>query len=125
MLVSLAAMKLLQFRGLLMKECERLDNPVVAACDKDQLRVLTDAEAVEYTRQQIEVGWRKARRYVRHQLQIDSTHLDEEQRSMLERSVLVNGRKLQALRAEERRQRAIERQKIRDADERDAKRLAM
>lgn len=64
----------------------------------DQVRILTDAEAVEHNQKQTERGRRKmTRAFVRNRA-VDVSQLSEEQKQTHERQLLNQGRMLQAMR---------------------------
>lgn len=88
----------LRLRHQIEVECKFRNYPVTVAVVRGVLRVLTDSEAVEYNARQFEKGIRSSGRAFGRQQRVDVRQLTTEERVANERSLLLAGAQLLALR---------------------------
>lgn len=90
------ALKLLGLKEQVEDELEARGRPIVAKCEQDGIRILTDEDARPYTEQQFKIGARKLRRAHLKTCLIDSSNLTVEDRQRLESQMIIQGAKLAA-----------------------------
>lgn len=93
------AFAILNAKAVIEKELDRIGYPVVIKAEGDGLRLLTDAEAVEYSATRHRNLTTQLRRsHVRSVAAIDVRQLSAEQLRRHERDVIARSRELQAMR---------------------------
>lgn len=93
------ALALMSLRERIMRECKKLGRPVTATCTKDSLRILTDPEAAHYNAEETRRGFRKQCRGFRRMVEVDARQLDDQQKSDLERNIIIVGKMIAAARS--------------------------
>ena len=97
------ALKALGLRNKIAKMLRDRGKPATVVLAKGTIRVLTDAEAVEYNPRQYRHGARKMARAHKRSMDVDPALLTCEQLKKHERSVIVQGCILQAIDSQRRR----------------------
>lgn len=92
------ALKLLGLKEQIEDELDARGRPVVAKCERDGIKILTDEEARPYTEQQFKIGARKLRRAHLKTCLIDQSNLNDEDRKLHDSQMLIQGAKLAAFR---------------------------
>lgn len=89
-------MAAMQLKARVVADLWRMGKKWTLSQKGDDIVVLTDAQAAEYTDRQIELDLRAMAKMLRHQLAVDVSALDDDQRSEHERNLEVNSKTLQA-----------------------------
>jgi len=88
----------LALRQRLIRELRDVGRPACVAFVKEQLRVLTDTEAVAYTRENSDRGVRKVAQSHQQMLFVDAANLSEADAATHTRNLIVSGVRAAALR---------------------------
>lgn len=101
---------LMGFKVELEREMQRRGHPIVSKTEGDGIRVLTDAEAVEYTASRHKnIAGQMVRNHVRSVAGVDTRNLSADQLRRHERDVIARSRELQAMKDSRRQFRSQER----------------
>jgi len=91
------SLKMLGFKEQISKELRRRGRIVTIKAEDCSLRVLTDEEASEYNPRRLSVCLRQAAEAHVRNLAVDVANLSDDRRKEHERTIVVNGRLLQAV----------------------------
>jgi hypothetical protein len=93
------ALALMGLRERIMRECRKLNNPITAVCSHESIRILTDAESAHYNAEETRRGFRKQCRAFRRLTEVDARELDDQQKTDLERNIIITGKMIAAARS--------------------------
>jgi len=84
------------------EESNRDGMPLLCKCDGDDIRILTDTEAVSYKAEEHDLTCRRIYRYARHLNRIDSNNLTKKKTVLLEKEIINQSRVAQVVKRERR-----------------------
>jgi hypothetical protein len=84
------------------EESNQAGTPLLCKCDGEDIRILTDTEALSYKAEEHDLTCRRIYRYARHLNRIDSNNLTKKKTVLLEREIINQSRIAQVVKRERR-----------------------